>query len=340
MMSKVPSIHFDSNDLPPDRRFDHWRAAIPTYDVTHAPGAEPDSFRAVADVWLLGDFTVSTRQTTAMRYFRSAEQAGIDGCDQFIIFMVRKGGWAGQLGERTLTAGPGQVVMFDLTRPFDTVGTAGDSIALRIARAPIVAAAPDIDLHGFVFQGQTGRILADHFMMLVRRLPHTEIAEAAAIVNATCALIGSCIAAAPERDADTASRDLEIRHRVFRYIDDHLGTPELTTARICKEVGISRSVLYRAFAPLGGIADYLRARRLEAAHAQLEDPAVGRQIADIAGEFGFISDAHFSRSFRKRYGYNPRRARNGHANGWHDLATVVDAYAGPEIFRAWLQQVG
>lgn len=339
-MSKIPAIHFDSGDLPPDRRFEHWRAAIPTYDVTLAPGEDPGSFYAVADVWLLGDFTVSTRKTSAMRYFRSAEKVLADSCDHLILFMVRKGGWTGQLGERTLTAGPGQVVMFDLTQPFDTVGTEGDSIALRIARAPIVAAAPDIDLHGFIFQGQTGRILADHFMMLVRRLPHTEITEAAAIVDATYALIGSCIAAAPEREAETPSRDLEIRHRVFRCIDGHLGTPDLTTARICKDVGISRSVLYRAFAPLGGIADFLRARRLEAAHAQLEDPATGRHITDIASEFGFISDAHFSRSFRKRYGYNPRRARSGQANGWHDLATVVDAYAGRETFRAWLTQIG
>ena len=339
-MSKIPAIHFDSNDLPLDRRFEHWRAAIPTYDVKLAPGEELDAFRAIAAVWLLGDFTVSTRQTTAMRYVRSAEMARADGCDQFIITMVRKGGWTGQLGEQTLTVGPGQVVMMDLTRPFDRTVTAGSSIALRIARAPIVALAPDIDLHGFVFHGQTGRILADHFMMLARRLPYTGIDEAAAIVNATCGLIGSCIAAAPQPDAGTPSHDLEIRQRVFGYIDSHLGTPDLTTARICKDVGISRSVLYRAFAPLGGIADYLRARRLEAAHAQLEDPAVGRQISDIAGEFGFISDAHFSRSFRKRYGYNPRKAREGQPTGWDEMATMVDYYAGVEIFRAWLRKIG
>lgn len=339
-MSKVPALHFDSNDLPLERRFEHWRAAVPTYEVTLAPGEELGGFRAVADIWLLGDFTVSNRHTSAMRYFRSAQMARADGCDQFIISMVRKGGWTGQLGERILTVWPGQVVIFDLTRPFDRLVTAGDSIALRIARASIVAVAPDIDLHGFVFQGQTGHILADHFMMLARRLPHTEMAEADAIVDVTCGLIGSCIAAAPERDADAPSHDLEVRHRVFRYIDDHLGTRDLTAARICKEVGISRSVLYRAFASLGGIADYLRARRLEAAHAQLEDPAVGRHISHIAGEFGFISDAHFSRSFRKRYGYNPRRAREGHCKGLDDMATMVDGYAGAEIFRAWLRRIG
>jgi AraC-like DNA-binding protein len=107
----------------------------------------------------------------------------------------------------------------------------------------------------------------------VRRIPHIEITQAAAIVNATCSLIGYCIAAAPKlQDVDPRSRDVAIRHRVFHYIDGHLGTPNLTRAKICNEVGISRSVLYRAFALLGGIADLLRARRLEAAHPRWKNP--------------------------------------------------------------------
>jgi transcriptional regulator GlxA family with amidase domain len=98
-------------------------------------------------------------------------------------------------------------------------------------------------------------------------------------------------------------------------------------------------VIYRAFEPLGGIAQHVRARRLEAAHVLLENPEVHGPIADIAASFGFVSEAHFNRVFRHRYGYNPRRARNGKLNGLRELAAVVDSHAGPAAYRAWLEQL-
>jgi AraC-like DNA-binding protein len=154
-------------------------------------------------------------------------------------------------------------------------------------------------------------------------------------------LIARGIAESPAIDtAVTPEREDKIRHRVNRYIDQNLGEPELASANICKEVGVSRSVLYRAFAPLGGVADHIRARRLEATYVLLEDPTVDRGIGAIAREFGFSSNAHFSRLFRQRYGYSPRRAR---AAG-RCLARTCGADGRPrgggEIFRAWLEQIG
>jgi hypothetical protein len=87
--------------------------------------------------------------------------------------MLRRGSRSGDADGRMLSAGPGQIVVFDLARPYDSISTAAETISLRIARAPIVAAAPGVDLHGFTFRGPIGRVLADHMMMLLRRPPAT-----------------------------------------------------------------------------------------------------------------------------------------------------------------------
>jgi AraC-like DNA-binding protein len=337
-MAKVPGAHFDTSELPPAERFRRWSSAVPTWDVSPAPGTDPGEFYANMDAWFLGALVLSAGRMSPLQFIRSPEKIKADGADQFIFLMLRRGSWSGDVDGRMITAGPGQIVVFDLTRPNDTFGTATESVSLRIARAPVVAAAP-IDLHGFTFQGPIGRVLADHMMMMLRRLPVMEDTEVATTVNATLSLIASCVSSVQVTADDTPARELVARHRVLRYVDDNLGARDLTAATIGRQLGMPRSVIYRAFEPLGGIAQHVRARRLEPVHVLLENPDVDGKIADIAGDFGFASDVHFSRTFRERYGYNPRRTRNGRANGWRELAAAVGTHAGPDVYRAWLKQI-
>jgi AraC-like DNA-binding protein len=338
-MSKVPSIHFDTSDLPAAERFKVWRRAVPVYDITQEAGVAPENFEALVDAWTLGEMMVSTNKLPALRFYRPKEKILTDPSDQLSVLMLRQGTVTANLDGRAMSAGPGQLVIFDLTRPTDIHLREHDNITLRIARAPIVAAVPDVDLHGFMFQGPIGRVLADHMMLLVRRLPELPQSEAPATINATVSLIASCIASSEAPEHEVPLHDLEIRQRVFRFVDANIGRPDLTAANIGRQVGISRSVLYRAFEPLGGIAQYVRARRLEATHVLLESPDVGSRIAEIAARFGFVSDAHFSRAFRQRYGYNPRRARN-RKNGLDELAAVVGDHDATDVFRAWLLRLG
>jgi AraC-like DNA-binding protein len=338
MMSKVPSIHFDTNDLPPSERFKIWLRAVPVYHISQDPGVPDEAFAALVDAWTLGDMMVSTNKLPALRFYRPREKILSDPSDQLSVLMLRQGTVTANLDGKPMSAGPGQLVIFDLTRPTDIYLREHDNITLRFARAPIAAAAPGVDLHGFMFQGPIGRVLADHLMLLVRRLPDLPQSEAATTINTTVSLFASCIASS-EVQPDVPAHDIEIRHRVFRYVDANLGHPDLTAASIGKQVGISRSVLYRAFEPLGGIAQYVRARRLEAAHVLLESPGVASRISAIAAHFGFVSDAHFSRAFRQRYGYNPRTARN-RKNGLDELAAVVGEHNETEVFRNWLLKLG
>lgn len=73
---------------------------------------------------------------------------------------------------------------------------------------------------------------------------------------------------------------------------------------------MSRATLYRLFESIGGIAAYIQSRRLARAYAALVRPAHRhRRLYDIALDWGFVSEAHFSRSFRRAFGLSPSEAR-------------------------------
>lgn len=96
---------------------------------------------------------------------------------------------------------------------------------------------------------------------------------------------------------------------IRRHIETHLGAANLSAEAIAVQFGLSRSALYRLFEPLGGVADYVRKRRLTRAYADLARTAtskVRRRITDIGNDCGFESGAVFSRAFRREFGFAPR----------------------------------
>lgn len=95
------------------------------------------------------------------------------------------------------------------------------------------------------------------------------------------------------------------------YIRVHLGSPDLSLARVARAVGISERHLGRVFTDAGtSPAKYVLETRLKRAQELLANPAHGAApIAEVAGAVGFVSAAHFSRAFRQHFGCSPRDAR-------------------------------
>lgn len=95
------------------------------------------------------------------------------------------------------------------------------------------------------------------------------------------------------------------------HIEDHLGDPELGTARIAAAIGISERHLSRIFSEAGEPpANYIRDRRLELARGILTDPA--RQavpVGAVALQVGFASQSYFTRAFKAHYGITPLASR-------------------------------
>lgn len=96
--------------------------------------------------------------------------------------------------------------------------------------------------------------------------------------------------------------------RILQCIESHLCDPELGTDFLLRRFHVSRPTLYRMFSPLGGVARYIRERRLQAAWARLRE-APHCTITFLLYDLGFESERQFQRAFQTHFGMSPARWR-------------------------------
>lgn len=105
-------------------------------------------------------------------------------------------------------------------------------------------------------------------------------------------------------------RAMHLQH-ALALIDAQFGDAKLSPARIAQTCGISVSYLYNLFRATGTTVEAaVIAARLDHSKKLLASPQNKHlSIGTIAYMSGFSHPAHFSRSFRERFGCTPRDAR-------------------------------
>jgi acetamidase/formamidase/AraC-like DNA-binding protein len=155
--------------------------------------------------------------------------------------------------------------------------------------------------------------------------------EWAAVAQSLADLLPTFIA--PTTDAGGTATQAAILHRLCQTIERKLDDPDLTPARVAESEGISERYLQKIFEGSGSsFTHYLRERRLQRTSAELSNPAeTHHSISEIAYRNGFNDSAHFSRTFRHRFGLSPREFRQQEL----ERLTASSSAAGQ---RGWPQQ--
>lgn len=117
-------------------------------------------------------------------------------------------------------------------------------------------------------------------------------------------------------------------HDACRMMEQHIDAP-LAIGRIAAEVGLSRRQLDRLFAKIfsNTAADVYLTIRLSRARKLLRSSTL--DLSSIAEACGFASYPHFSRSYRKMFGWPPTRERQqpgGERTGTFRLMPVFDLH--------------
>jgi AraC-like DNA-binding protein len=337
MATTIPTVHFDTDKLAADERFDTWRSALHAHRVWLPEGADPAQFTALVDAWTLGEVVLTHSRLPAICLSRTVEMAEADGEDWICLAFQLSGTTRFTLdhGELVRIVGPGEIIVFDLTRDFKSETSVHEVMTALFSRRAMLQAIREIPPHhGLLIDGGWGRLLADCLLSLVRQLPTMAAADAPGLSRTLIHLVAACLKAASTAQPATNRRTSEARRLAESYIEGHLTSPDLGPATICRALGMSKAGLYRAFAGSEGVTAHIRKRRLEVIHVLLNDPRETRSIGEIAYQYGFVSDAHFSRVFRQKFGFSPRDTRVG-------LPVAVEIGAGDEaaIFRQWIRRL-
>ena len=253
-------------------------------------------------------------RTSAQRSVRLPETIRMDRHDFVGIVLLRRGAIAGDMDGRQVQVGAGEVLVADFGMPSSLVHSDHELITIGLDRALVQQRLPWLqDLNGTVVDRCAAAPLFAHMQALMDRLgagepQHPEV-EARTLTEWIAAILpppGDAMASA-RRQAD----DLRAFERAAAYIEAHLDSEALEPSAIWKAANVSRSRLYRLFAPVGGVARYVLQQRLLRAREALTVPGDHRTIAAIAYDCGFTNVAHFARAFREAFGVTASQVRGG-----------------------------
>ncbi|PTL78875.1 helix-turn-helix domain-containing protein [Vitiosangium sp. GDMCC 1.1324] len=307
----------------------------PLYVVAPVPGEERDQFSGAATSIHLGPLLLGTMRVDALAYDRSPAKIRADSLDHFIVGL--------EDSSPDLNAVP-RILVQDLGQPLALPSIPLVGTCIILPRDVMTRMLPGADsLHGVRIAGGMAQLLAEHVRSLIRAAPALTVKDAPHFARATQQMVTACLA--PSQDSLAEARpqlQATLAMQARRYIERNLMEPDLSSEQIRVALGLSRSSLYQLFESFNGVARYIQGRRLERIHAALGDPAEHRRIADIAYDYGFTNEAHFSRAFRRRFGYAPKEVRGaGLGRRMQGLAPSSGAGADTECleFPGWVKQL-
>ena len=310
--------HFSTLGLPSRDQFDAWCGWFePVFDVLHPPDGPQAGFAAEAKVWSLGRAALSRVRAPRLHAIREVRNIRRDPVDHWNIALGGR--------ETRITRAAGSTTIPAFT-PFvvslgEAIGSereADERLQLYLPRDHFAALAPILDrVRAVPLHGATGRLLADYLRLLESSLPGLPAEHLPRLADAIQAMVAACIGpAAAASELTSAQMDVTWLDQVRQAIRRRLRSATLTTASLCRDVGMSRSQLYRLLEGEGGVVRYIQRLRLQASYAALSDVADARPVAAIAEACGFYDPSTFSRSFRREFGISPsdlRMAARGNA---------------------------
>lgn len=311
MSTILPHVRFSTKELPANLQFEAWREQPYAFEVSPAEDEWPKSFAAEVDVYAFGSALMLRAKQGAQRYTISPERARKKGRDIFLFTYYERGGYRGCAGADEIKGGAGDIQVLDLSQTMHSIETSSIMTGIAISHDAMREKLGTLDkLHGLDLRQTTGAFLGDYFQLLVRRLPTMSEQEAAAAGEATIDVIAACVRPTQECMLPVAAQVQSVLvARAEKVVERHLQEPQLSPEFLCKQLGVSRRTLYRAFEERGGVHDYILERRLAAVAASIAAPGETRIISELAELYGFTTSETFWRAFKRKYGLTPGEFR-------------------------------
>ncbi|AZC20278.1 AraC family transcriptional regulator [Pseudomonas sp. CMR5c] len=334
---KRDGYQFSTRDYPSEQRVESWVGHNRLLELTmHGVQAGCFAFDQV-DV-PFGSMVLGFRRfesTTAAaplsyRFERTVALIRQDGFDFFYLLLNPVGTLRYEIDGRGFEQPCACLALLDMSKPFSATVPEGESVILIVPRSMIPVSASL--LHGQLLNCHASLLLISQLQLAVRYLSVLRAEQIAHVAQGTLSLLHAVF-----QDADTIEQSAQgvdhLKHeRARQYIETHLDSPDLNVEQICREVGLSRSALYRLFTPMDGVATYIRRRRLIKIRTHLLAHQVShRTISELAYRYGFNSPTQFCRAYKQYFGYTPRESR---------LMAAVGRADPSRGYSAWLRASG
>jgi len=295
---------FATSSLAPAERIPFWNDLVDRlYAGTWVNAAKPD-FLAEMWQWKVGDLHMIRPRSDPSQVGRLAAIETDE--EQVVLHLQRRGKSCYRQERREAALAPGDFVLLSTARPYAIeLPTAHEILIVQFPRRLIERKVRNLDDRlGRLISGAGpgGRVFHDFLLSLWHQGDQSRADPdwQAGVATVFADLAALAVNAAPSAPQRWSSHSL--RERVLTLVEARIGDPDLRTATIAGELGITSRTVQNVFAAMGTTpVGYVAERRLERAAEMLVTDRV-MSITDIAFDLGYNDSAYFSRCFRQRFG--------------------------------------
>jgi len=319
---------FSTKEVAPARSLAYWREMVsatfvPLEIVPATSQVAPVGFAGAVAVREIGSLRIARVRANPMLAKRTDRHIESSLDDDYFLAMHLRGMARATQNGRELSLAPGDVALFDSTRPYEIEFQAAgvfEHLIYRIPRLDLEARYPEIERATAVripAASFEGRLAAPYLRTLAALPLPAPTANVERTSAAALEVLSAALAAAAGIDRAESSRHTQLLTRIKQRVILRLDDADLSPVTIAQECFISVRQLHRVFAQDSTtFGAFVREQRLRRCRLDLADRRLtNRPIASIAARWGFPSAAHFTRAFRARYGIAPRVfRREAHAS--------------------------
>lgn len=338
--SKIPFFQVNSESIGASRLFDAWRKALGSvFVVDHFVGAK--SQREQIRGWLLDDLVFTETKFSPQRFKRDPSLT--ENTEFLALQIYTKGGCRAVVDGRTVNVLPGEIHVFDFSREFCSIAQESDMVSVFVPHAMIGYDPSRHPQHSFFSpKSPIGRLISEMIFFLLEELSEISTDDAKSVAKGFGGLLQKLIFSESPTLTCTQKSRVEKTCDIRAYISGNLSDADLGVEKICNDFNMSRATLYRAFEPLGGVANYISQRRLDKAYHILASGMAGdNRVKQVAECVGYQDPAHFSRLFKKRFSLTPTdvvRSFNGSKTDFFPM-DALDSDIEHEQLGRWLRRI-
>lgn len=312
-MQTAATTHFSTHCLPADKRGSCWVDVVNRHIINLDCPDEPDTgIDAELDHFDLGDIRFNHIRASSHSVQRSNSNIRSDGRESaFLCMMLGGHGFAAQ-GTAGSQLAVGDAVIYNTVRPY-SLGFP-DNMDMMVVDLPLDLLRQSFgewnqkDLIRFDRHVDTGGYSTANLFRIIQA--YLQQQSDADLTNER--LIEQLSGMLNRRSLANCSRALpRLLEKSKAFINQHLQREDLSADIISQQMHTSSRQLARAFAIEGNsITRYIWNQRLERCREEILGSASHKaSISEIAFRWGFNHSAHFSRSYKMRFGETPTETR-------------------------------
>lgn len=279
------------------------------YEATEVADNGRTGFINKARATRFGASVIGRGRSVAQTFVRTPATVRQSGLDHVSV-VVNMTSSAGDFDGHNVSSSAASVQFRDLSKPSSSRSEIIDVVNVMAPRHLVPSWLLGRRFHGLTLPGDSagGRLVASHLLTLSDVSDQLSEEEGEAAVEAIFVIAERFLGHASEPSPmQTDAIQRTIRRRAVHVFDTLSHRSQPSVEDVAKAIGVSRSSLYRAFEPMGGVLTYVRHRRLARVYAALRIGGPQPVSLDVlATQQGFASAAQLSTAFRERFGFAPQ----------------------------------